>query len=80
MAYIEPNSTVHLLKGVPLEPTYENSVWYRTPEAQLADFMRYNAYTLSNNTYVHKSKGVIRVEMTMAQVYDCNYLLFKNIN
>lgn len=78
MAYIAPNSSVQLLKNVPVEPTYENTVWYRTEEEQLADFMRYHAYTLNAQSYVHKNRGVIRVELSMAQVYDCNYMLFRN--
>lgn len=78
MAYIEPNSTIHLLHNVPIEPTFENSVWYSSKEAQEQDFLRYKKYSLTENSYVRKSKGVIRVELTMGQAYDCNYLMFKN--
>lgn len=78
MSYIAPSSTVHLLSNVPLEPNFENTVWYSTEAEQEADFIRYNTLTLSNQSYVHKERGVIRVEATMASIFGCNYMMFKN--
>lgn len=78
MSYIAPSSTVHLLSNVPLEPNFENTVWYNTEAEQEADFLRYNTLTLSNQSYVHKERGVIRVEATMSRIFGCNYMMFKN--
>ena len=80
MAYIAPNSTVILLKNIPLEPNFENTVWYNNETEQEQDFLqqRYSPRTFTAQSYVHKERGAIRIEAQMAQVYDCNYMMFKN--
>ena len=80
MAYIAPNSTVILLKNIPLEPNFENTVWYNNETEQEQDFLqqRYSPRTFTSQSYVHKDRGVIRLEVPLSQVYDCNYMMFKN--
>lgn len=80
MAYIAPNSTVILLKNIPLEPNFENTVWYNNESEQEQDFLQqaYSPRTFTAQSYVHKERGVIRLEAQMSQVYDCNYMMFKN--
>ena len=43
MAYIEPNSTIILLGGVPFDPSYEDTMFFATPEDQ------YNYFVVENN-------------------------------
>ena len=78
MAYIAPSSTVHLLANVPIEPTFENSVWYNSRAEQEADFLNYRVVTLNNQSYIHKDRGVIRVETPISTIISCNYMMFKN--
>ena len=80
MAYIAPNSTVILLKNIPLEPNFENTVWYNNETEQEQDFLQqaYSPRTFTAQSYVHKERGVIRLEVQLSLVYDCNYMMFKN--
>ena len=80
MAYIAPNSTVILLKNIPLEPNFENTVWYNNESEQEQDFLQqsYSPRTFTAQSYVHKERGVIRLAAQISQVYDCNYMMFKN--
>ena len=51
MAYIAPNSTVWLYKGVPLDPNYENTYWFASKAAQKAALdTSYLAYTFSEQS------------------------------
>lgn len=76
--YIQPNTTIHILKAVPLSRDYENTVYYSTKEKQESAFLKYNKYTLSNYSYQRSTIGSIRVQLKYENLYDCNYLMFKN--
>ena len=88
MAYIQPNSTVKICKGVPLDEGYEHTVLFTNRDTQVAGFASYIKYNLSNNqgadfsgiTYQRVKEGVMRVNILADNLYDCNYLLFQNTN
>lgn len=77
---IQPNSTIVLLHGVPLEANYENSVFYDDKDAQANDFLSYATISdhLNAQTYVRKNRNRVRVQKPMSAVIDCNYIMFKN--
>lgn len=78
--YIAPNTTLYILKNIPLGKDYENTVYYPDAASQAAAFMKYSKFQLNNYSYQRAQLGTIRVELKYEQLYDCNYLMFKNTN
>ena len=76
--YIEPNSTVKLLKGVPLDTSYRNTVVWDNLTAQVNGFSAFTKHTLSKQSYQRINKGVFRCEKSANACYDCNYMMFQN--
>ena len=93
MSYISPNSTIRILSGVPLDDTYDHTIyWNPTPGAGGATAQRdyfisktkgYGTsaaakYTLTAQSYQRVKRGYIRCEIPVDDLYDCNYLMFQN--
>lgn len=81
MAYIEPNSTIKLLKGVPLDRSYCNTIyWEGTKADQTAYFNTFvkTGCVFSNQYYQRYNKGSFRIQIPIATIIDCNYLMFQN--
>ena len=54
--YIAPNSTIHVLKGVPLDNTYRDTILFGTADEQRAYFVGKNKYTVAQYTYQRKER------------------------
>ena len=91
MPHIEPNSDILLLSDVPLDPTYENTLWWSEvyldedplvtlahKQIQATYFMNKEKVTLSKQSYTRRGRGYIRVEVPIKSAYECNYMMFKN--
>lgn len=78
MPYIAPNTKLYILKGVPLDNTYEHTVYYANSTTQLNAFLAYKKYELEKLSYQRTGAGLMRVQLTYEQMYDCNYMIFKN--
>lgn len=76
--YIEPNTTIKILKDVPLDPTYDHTIYFSTEDAQYSWFTDRMKYTLPRNTYQRVQRGYMRVNIQAENLYDCNYLMFQN--
>lgn len=76
--YVEPNTQIHILQGVPLSKSYEHTVRYKNETEQYNGFISYLKHTLNNYSYQRAGLGTIRVQLPYAQVYNCNYMMFKN--
>ena len=76
--YIAPNTNIKILKDVPLEPSYENTLYFSSISAQTNYFSSKAKYTLTQNTYQRVNRGVIRVGIKAESLYDCNYVMFQN--
>lgn len=80
MAEIIPQGHIYLLKNVPLSPDYNNTFWFSSPENQRRHFEEsYVSYSFTNNYYQRKSRGWLRLEADYKDVYNCNYLMWKNL-
>lgn len=75
---ITPNTNIKLLKGVPLDNTYTNTLFFESVEAQTAYFSSLMKHNLTNYTYQRVNKGVMKVALCSDSCYDCNYLMFQN--
>jgi hypothetical protein len=78
--YIVPNTTVYILNNIPLNKSYEHTVYYPDRDTQAQAFMAYKKYTLTDYSYQRSQLGTIRVALKYEQLIDCNYLMFKNTN
>lgn len=76
--YIAPNTDIYILHNIPLGKDYENTVYYKNAAAQEAAFIKYMKFHLTEYSYQRQQLGTIRVELKYEQLYDCNYLMFKN--
>ena len=76
--YIEPNTTIRLLKNCPLDTTYEHTIYFASESAQISYFQGLTKYTLTNQTYQRVQRGTMRVAYKAEDLYDCNYLMFQN--
>lgn len=80
MPAIMPNSTVYLLHGVPLDRSYEHTIWWQSAFDQQQWFAGKCApnAAFGRLSYVRQTEGVIRVEQIADALYDCNYMMFRN--
>ena len=76
--YIEPNTTIRLLKDCPLDTTYEHTIYFASESAQISYFQSLTKYTLTNQSYQRVQRGKMRVVYKAEDLYDCNYLMFQN--
>lgn len=76
--YIQPNSIIQLLKGVPLDNTYTDTLYFGSVSAQQAHFQSYTKKTFTQQSYQRVNKGTLRVQVKADDIYDYNYLIFQN--
>ena len=76
--YIAPNTTIKILHGVPLDPTYDHTIYFASESAQSTYFSGKAKYVLTAQSYQRVQRGYMRVEIQAESLYDCNYLMFQN--
>ena len=68
--YVEPNTQIHILQGVPLSKSYEHTVRYKNATEQYNGFIAYKKHTLNNYSYQRVGLGTLRVQLPYSQVYN----------
>jgi len=78
--YIQPNTTVRLLTGVPLDNTYAHTLYFSDKASQTSYFESKTkaGCLLSNLSYQRYTKGSLRIQKLADDIYDCNYMMFQN--
>lgn len=88
--YIAPNSTICFLRNVPLDTTFDHTLWFTNEVTQRWYFttkikptttdpiLGTYSFEVGNTTYQRYGKGVLRVQIPSDLLYDCNYLMFQN--
>ena len=76
--YIEPNSTIKVLRGIPWDNTYQHTPRFASRTAQTTYMNTKVAFTLGKHTYVREGRGYLRVEKNVEELIGCNYLMFQN--
>lgn len=74
----EPNTIVKLLFGVPLNPTYEGTLTFADADEQYAYFNSKNPILLTSQSYQRYDEGSITVNLPVARLYTCDYMMFQN--
>lgn len=77
---IQPNTDIRLLTGIPLDNTYNHTVYFTDNNAQASYFISKTKHNFAKQTYQRVSSGVCRVATKPDKCYDCNYMMFKNTN
>lgn len=88
MFYIEPNTRIEFLRGVPLEPGYENTLYFDTLAQQDAYFYGKLALAINRASYQREERGWLKVSWSAAEndnpviatLYNISYMRFKNTN
>ena len=79
MSWIQPDSTVRLFSGIPLDHSYENCIYFSSRTACTTYFSNLNPkYELDNLSYIRHSNNKIKVSVAADNILDCNYLCFQN--
>lgn len=76
--YIYPNTTIKILHNVPLDDTYEHTIYFGDSSAQNSYFSDLAKYTFEAQSYQRVKRGYIRIAKNAESLYDCNYLMFQN--
>ena len=57
--YVAPNTNVRILKNVPLDNTYRNTIYFSTASAQTAYFSTLTKYNNPALTYVNMNEPIM---------------------
>lgn len=76
--YFVPNGNIYILRFVPLDNTYTNTLFFNSREEQIEYFTNKAKLKLEKQTYTRIERGKIRIEQNAENLYDCNYLMFQN--
>ena len=83
-----PATIVRVLKDVPLDSTYSDTIKFASQAAQTAFFTGKSKYSFTDFSYQRVNSSVaqprgprsVRVPRVADDLYDCNYLMFQNSN
>lgn len=78
--YIEPSTNIRILKNIPLDNSYNNTIFFDSTTNQTSYFMSKQKHNMINYTYQRVNRGVARVGIVADKLYDCNYMMFQNTN
>lgn len=76
--YIEPNTVIKILRNVPLDPTFDHTIYFDNATAQHDYFSGKAKYVLTRQSYQRVQKGWMRVNIEAENLFDCNYIMFQN--
>lgn len=81
--YIEPNSIIKIYHNIPLDNTYNHTIYFPNKSAQNVYFHEDSTldilkFKLETQSYQRVVKGSMRVALKADKLYDCNYLAFQN--
>lgn len=74
-----PSTVVKLLRNVPLDNTYKDTITFSTASTQTSYFTSKAKFTFTDFTY-QRVNSSIRVPKNAEDCYDCNYIMFQNAN
>lgn len=76
--YIEPNTKIYTLSNVPLDTTYDHTIYFEDKESQFNYFNGLVKHRFDKQYYQRVNRGEVRLQMSADHLYDCNYLMFQN--
>lgn len=91
-AQIGPTNELLLLRNIPLDPTYVNTLYFDNATAQENYFKGKVKYVSDNITgmtgnahwteltYIRRTQNTVRIQVNADKIMDCNYIMFRNTN
>lgn len=78
--YIEPNTTIQFMRGVPLDPSNDHQVIFNSINDQSDAFSLKikPGMSFTHQYYQRVNRNTLRVHTSAYNLYDCNYLRFRN--
>lgn len=76
--YIAPDGNIKLLRNVPLEPSYDHTLYFASETDQKAYFGSVAGVLFTEQYYTRHYRGYLRVQINAESCYDINYLMFQN--
>ena len=78
--YIFPSTELWVLRNIPLDPSYENTIYFFDEFQQLGYFTRgdFTICHFYNLSYVRPTDQYVQIEWPVDQLYGANYLCFRN--
>lgn len=76
--YIAPNSNLNILRGVPLDTSYEHTIYFANTLNQYSYFNSLAKYRKVQYSYIKPNESIVRVQEVAENLYDCNYIMFQN--
>lgn len=80
MAYIAPNTTIYVCKGIPCDSNYTYTLHFDSESQQLQYFMSKVYLTFSSLTYQRTERNTCKVEANYYDLIGCDYMFFQNTN
>lgn len=76
---ILPDSQVYILKNVPLEPSFDHTIWFDSADQQATAFTTYAlAFYFNKVSYQRYPRPYITLDKTADDLFNCNYMMFRN--
>ena len=78
--YIVPDSKLRILKGIPINKSYKDTLYFASKTAQYNYFasQAIQGLTFEDYSYIRVNNNTIRVGVGAEDVYSANYLMFQN--
>ena len=76
--YIQPNTNIRLLKNVPIDNTYNNTLYFTNKSQQTNYFLGKTKINYTGQSYQRAERGYMQIERKAEDLYDCNYMMFQN--
>ena len=76
--YIQPSTNIRLLTGVPLDNTYEHTIYFDDEISQRDYFIGKTKHNLTSQTFQRTGRGTAKLQLNIGTCYDCNYMMFQN--
>lgn len=80
MAYVQPNSTLQLFKGINLDNRYLHTIYFASESAQDTWFSSKvtSGLTFNNLMYRRYTSKAVKIEIDATKLYGVTYMRFKN--
>lgn len=80
--YVSPDTEIIILSGVPLDNTYEHTIfWHNLPinrSTQTNYFLSKARHRVLKQSYQRVDREWLKIYVPFDALYDCNYLMFRN--
>lgn len=78
LMYIAPNTQIYICAAVPLDPSYDHTIYFADRSSQYSFFYSKAKWGFDAQSYQRVNRGYMRVQKQAEDLYDCNYLMFQN--